>query len=228
MPEVAGLTRHAIKLVLAAIACAGCGSAQPAATQSAAPRVDHVATLDDLLGDWRPVPYQLTPAVLAAVDRACRESIGQDMVAGARIAVADARGEGVIQLWYEAPEGWTGSCIDTELRADGTFRFPGSYGSGGSGNVGRILQPTELVLVDRSEVSHGPNMTRSYVGGRFGPAIVRVQIQRPGLVPVEASVGNGWFGAWVEGKFGPGTVVRGLNGKGVQLQLIEVPAWPAR
>ncbi len=211
------MTRHAINIALAAIVFAGCGSPEPVATEGAAQPVRRVATIAEVRGQWRSVPYQLDPAVVAAADRACRESLALDMPAGAHVVVADARGEGVIQLWYEAPNSGVANCNDVEVHEDGTFV---AMGGGGTGFMpGPVLRPTELVVTDQS--GSGRPITRSYLGGRLGPAIVRVQILRPGLVPVEASVANGWFGGWVEGQFAPGTVVRGFDAIGQQV--IQVP-----
>jgi hypothetical protein len=219
MPEVARrVARHSIKVAFAAIFFAGCGSPEPVATDP----VERVATLLEVRGPWRAVPYQLSPAALAAADRACRESLAPTMPAGAQVVVADARGEAVVQLWYEAPNGGFASCNDVQIREDGTFG-PGS--GGGTGFMGMpwpVLQPTEIVVTDRT--ASGRPITRSYVAGRFGPAIVGVQILRPGLVPVEASVANGWFGAWVEGEFAGGTAFRGFDAIGQQL--IDVPLAP--
>lgn len=208
--------RHSIaarlRAMLVGLLLTGCGSTAPRdAVPTTAPLVRE-GTLADVVGPWQQVPFRLPPGATVAADRACRESIGIDFPADAELAVVDARGGRVVQLWYAGPNGASASCSDVELQADGSWAALGGTGAGHMGNGWPELGATDIVLTDNG--SSGRPITRSYLAGRLGSDIATVRLLLPGQLPLQATVGNGWWGAWVNGEFPARTVIQGLNAAG--------------
>ena len=136
------------------------------------------------------------------------------------VAVADARGAGFVQLWYAGLPGNFGSCNDVTLNRDGSWTALGGGGYGQFEQGWPVLVATGIQVTDHS--SSGRPVLRSYLAGRIGQAIVAVRLVRPGQIPVEAAVANGWWGLWVEGAFPPGTVVRGFGASGQPLAEVVI------
>lgn len=162
---------------------------------------DHLA---QLRGDWQATPMPLDPAVVVAAERACRaEGVPAGAPAGApglqgitpahTLRVADARGEGIITLIFASPNG-SATCL-REI-GDGVL-LPGSGGSTSGGDAPLPLEPDEVRVTGSS--SMGGAEMQSTVEGEVGANVAFVRIVVDG-VPIDASVGGGWFTAWWPGE----------------------------
>jgi hypothetical protein len=207
-----GMPSVRVLLPLAAAILIGCGSPAPSSDAPRPAPVVREATIKEVLGPWQAAPFRLPPGFILGADQACRRDLAADLPAGIVIAVADARGAGVVQLWYVGPNGASATCNDLTLGPDGSWVWMGGGSTGHQGAEWPAIAANAIVITDDSAA--GRPITRSYLAGRSGAAIVAVRILRPGLIPVEASVANAWWGAWVEGAFPPQTVIRGYGAAG--------------
>ena len=98
------------KLAMVTLLLGACGESEPE------PVPVRPASLADLTGPWRPVPFQLDPEIRSRVEQGCRRDL--QMPPGSSAAVIDARGAGVVTV----PRGnrgltWThGCCRDGRSR----------------------------------------------------------------------------------------------------------------
>jgi hypothetical protein len=162
------------------------------------------------LGPWSPKPFDLDPGLVAAVDRACRASLAP-FPAGAELVVADARGEGLVQAYFYGPNGAWARCDNVTVAADGGVR---AAGGGKSITVPGPLRPLGRFELEIGEYGSSSPPPSSYVYGRAGSGIVRVEIGGPSLPLFEASLANGWFAAWVPAMWPSVWTARGLDANG--------------
>ena len=162
------------------------------------------------LGPWSPTPFDLDPALLAAVDRACRASLAP-FPAGAELVVADARGEGLVQAYFVGPNGAWARCDNVMVAADGEVR---ADGGGKSITVEGPLRPLGRLELEVGQSGSSSPPPSSFVYGRVGADIVRVVIDGPSQQLIEASLANGWFVAWVPATWPAVWFVRGLDANG--------------
>ena len=181
----------------------------PIETASAIPIAKTTPTAAQV-GPWSPKPFDLDPALLAAVDRSCRASLAP-FPAGAELVVADARGEGLVQAYFAGPNGAWARCDNVMLAMDGEVRAAG----GGKSITAAPLPPLDGAELEVTESGGSSPPDVSYVYGRVGADIVRVVIDGPSLPRLEASLANGWFAAWVPRMWPSVWWVRGLDASGV-------------
>lgn len=154
-----------------------------------APRV---ATLADLMGPWRPEPFALDPAFVAAVGAACRREI--ELGAGSQPTIIDARGASVVTVGMKGVE--SGRCSALEVDRDGSLVGAGG-GWRGMPAEEPVLAPGTLAGIEVDFVGGGDLRNAGpSVNGRVGPGIVRVEIVTLDGGTVLASLQNGRFAAW--------------------------------
>ena len=118
---------------------------------------------------------------------------------GAVISVIDARGAGELELYYSASlsGGWA-TC--TQMGVDRLGNVKAGRGHAVSGGSGEQLQPFKLQFEDFRWSGEPPGPIKaSWLVGRAGPGITRVEIRSPGRPTIDASIANGWWTAWSPG-----------------------------
>src|SRR5262245_6418996 len=189
--------------VVIGLVSAACGESDPAPTVVPAPE----ATTVELVGDWRPTPYRLAPAMRDRIGQACITAL--DAPRGTRAAVVDARGAGVATVRLTGVR--AGACEAMLISPGGET---GMIGGGYWGEEEKALPPPQqLGGITRGKVIGGPyqgNDPPDTIGwsvtGRAGAGIDVVTVEwfpdrREGLpLPdctlTSATVSDGWFSAW--------------------------------
>jgi hypothetical protein len=168
-----------------------------ATTESASPSAaGEVPDAGLILGAWRPEPVPIPASLVPKVDQACRANLGRDFPAGATLALIDARGGGVVQAYFASADGAWASCTHMVVDPLGGV----SAGRGHAVSAGGLadLTPFELEFTDFTWSSDHP-ITASYLVGRAGAGVARVEIRSPGQPSILASSANGWWAAWIHG-----------------------------
>ena len=177
-----------------------------------------------ILGAWRAEPVPIPPNLVPRVDQACRANLGADLPAGAVISLIDARGGGVLQTYYYASVsgGWA-SCTDMAVdRLGGVSAERFHAVSGGT----EELDPLELEFTDFNWSGDDP-ITASYLVGRSGAGIARVEIRSPGQPSIVASSANGWWAAWTPGPMPARWSIVAVDALGREVDAVEgVPQDP--
>lgn len=155
--------------------------------------IDGSASAMRLNDPWQPTPMRPAAALLAEADRVCRADMNVPGDVG--LLVADARGGGMLQLYYGSPDGRSAECNGIFIRPDGTVQ-PGGGGSNGLSMPWLPIGVNALEVVSSGGSSGGATV-ESHRAGRAGTAVSRVLVWVQDLAePVEASVANGWWAAW--------------------------------
>lgn len=190
---------------------------RPAATATPAPTLD-VATLGPIRGAWRFEPLPVPAGLVPGLDEACRENLQGDLPIDATITLIDARGKGVLGVYYETPTVFA-SCRAMEVNARGQVApGPGHMESGASRHD---LGPQELEFTDFTWNFDRRPIDASYLVGRAGSAIARVEIRSPAGRTIVPSLGNGWWAVWVPGPMPVTWGIVGLDGLGRVVDTIE-------
>lgn len=132
-------------------------------------------------------------------------------------------GEGMVHLIYAREDGHMGTCEATVGRDGQIHTEPTSATEPGQVIEDPPLEPTEL------RVWGGSSNTRSAssedwwreIMGMAGSEIHRVVAQVPGLPPVVASLGGGWFTLWHPVDSDWGYQLVGLDNAGNEVALIQ-------
>ena len=168
-------------------------SALPSASASASVEAPLAAAI---FGAWRPEPVAVPPILVPRVDQACRALLGADAPAGVILTIIDARGEGELQAYYASPSGAWASC--TSMVVDRLGGVSGERFHIVSGGGQDDLEPLELEFTDFNWSGEKP-IRASFLVGRAGAGVARVEIQSPGRPSTVASLANGWWAAWTQG-----------------------------
>lgn len=214
-------------IVLAALILAGCGAGTPSGGEvpSAVAAGSHPAAgaSGGPWGPWQAEPMPVGAATQAAVDRACREPVGdrpEPMIGPTfRLAVVDARGEGILQAMFIQPGGQTASCEDIELAADGSVTWPGMASRDDTPQP--TLGPFDFRSAGGSSVGSPPGSNsgaiRSISYGAAGPGIASIIVDVPGPGRATASLANGAWVVWWPGAWPPGSRITALNAAGISV-----------
>jgi hypothetical protein len=171
-----------------------------------------------ILGKWRAEPVPIPPNLAPAVDRACRANLGPDLPDGAVISVIDARGQGVVLAYYASDNGGWGSCAP--MFVDPAGRVSAERGHVVSAHQVDALGPRELEFTDFNWCCDAP-ITASYLVGRAGGGITRVEIRSPGRASIVTSSANGWWAAWTPGPVPAPWRIVALDALGREVDVIE-------
>jgi len=181
------------------------------------------ASLADLTGPWRPVPFQLDPVIRSRVEQGCRGDL--QMPPGSSAAVIDARGASVATVRMKGPN--PGSCYALEISAAGEVTGAGAGWRADGPEKLPVLGASELGPIDKQTVAGGNLKIEGWsLTGRAGPEITSVVVEPMNHMAVIATVENGWFAAWWPARPGepardgarwPPFVVRAFNAFGVLL-----------
>jgi hypothetical protein len=150
----------------------------------------------DLRQAWSEFPLEVADVVIEEGLAVCRRESGFDLE-GARVASADARGEGRIDLVVVAPSGATRCGLNV---------VAGGLGFSDGGEMVDLLHDpaadaagaARLRGVDHSSETpvNGARTSRTVAVGQAPTASVAVDLELTGGRRVRASVNNGWFSAW--------------------------------
>ena len=172
---------------------------------------------EQVRGPWSLTPFPLPQDVIAVIDVACRGEDGFPQ--GVELQVVDARGMGLIQAYYDRADGFTRTCNDMTVTFDGVIEQGWGTGSD-AGEPMPVLDPSEIAAFHHTALGDTPH-TASHLGGIAGSSIARVELHRTGEAPIVASLGNGWFAAWVIGDFGRATI-HGFDAAGTEVASVEL------
>jgi hypothetical protein len=168
----------------------------------------------ELVGPWLPVPLALPGTLIDDVDLTCRGSF-PDFPQDAELVVIDVRGAGKVEAQYAGPKRVTAACNGMTIDTSGAV-------AGGGGGTGFGEAEWDVLPAHELEQHGGYGSAEaSSATGRVGPGIAKVLIAVPGLVPITASLANGWYLAWWPADRRPGSKVLGLDTLG-QI-VIEAP-----
>jgi hypothetical protein len=200
----------AFSIVVAAAGCSGETAVQSASTAANPAQIPNPEAAPlvppELWAPWQPNPIPLNVALLRAVDRECRLSMVP--FPAAQLVVVDARGEGLLQAQFAAPNGAEAFCMDMTVDQQGRVHAMGG-GSTGGGDAARLLGPLEMESRG-GMATGGPganDILRSVTSGRVGQGISSVAILVPGQGQMTAALANGWYVAWWPGPWPNGTKV---------------------
>ncbi|MET0565165.1 MAG: hypothetical protein ABW021_01805 [Acidimicrobiia bacterium] len=167
-------------------------SSAPASTSSS---IAQTATVDDLTGEWQPMPFTISDAALQQMDEQC---LSDDfMPSGMARVVADARGEGRIDLIYAREDRHNGTCVATV-----TSQGIEAHSTSATVEFEPVTEPpmgaTGLKVWggETSPGSASPEDWYQSMMGEAGTGIHQVIVQVPGMPPIVASLGGGWFTFW--------------------------------
>lgn len=209
----------AILVALLLAACAPTASGPPTEAPDG-------AIAAQLFGPWSANPFGVPPAIAAAVDGACRtfqRDADMDFQPGQAMVVIDVRGAGVAQVWYAGPNGVSASCQDVTLDPAQAAAVLGGGSSSSGGGPQVAVAPNSILVIDRiGSGVPGVPVEKSYVSGKVGAGITRVQIEQPGRAPVVATIGRGWFAAWFPGEWAPRSFVVGYDVLGIEQAREEI------
>ena len=121
-----------------------------------------------ILGRWRAEPVQVPPNLAGRADQACREVFGRDVPGGAVLALIDARGEGVLDVYYGGAGGSWASCTHMVVGPLGGVR--GERGHIVSFEGTEVPAPLKIAFIDFTWSSQRP-ITASYLVGWAGAAV---------------------------------------------------------
>lgn len=190
-----------------------------ATTESASPSAAGERPITGpILGAWRPEPVPISPDLVAQVDQACRANLGRDFPAGATLALIDARGGGVVQAYFASPDGAWASC--THMVVDPLGGVSAERGHVVSAGGLRDLEPLQLEFTDFTWSSDHP-ITASYLVGRAGAGVARVEIRSPGQPSILASSANGWWAAWIHGPMPAGWRIVALDAVDLEVDSVD-------
>ncbi len=211
MRKIPGYARAAL---VALVVAAGCAGAE--APEQLPPAAPAVATLEQLLGPWQPTPLTPGATLIAAADAACRAFTRPQ----GPLVLADARGGGVVQVFYVGANGDASEC--NQMRISPTGSVDAHSGGGTSrGEPFPAIDPLGLEVVGggSSTVANGEPISAATFG-RAGAGIARVQVEVAGQPPIVATLANGWFAAWWPGP--PHGTVVGLDGGGMVVARLPI------
>jgi len=192
-------------ILIGLTAVAACQSTDPssapgsprATTESASPSAAvELPNAGLILGAWRPEPVPIPANLVPKVDQACRANLGRDFPAGATLVLIDARGGGEVQAYFASADGAWASC--THMVVDPLGGVSAERGHVVSAGGLNDLQPLKLEFTEFTWSSDHP-ITASYLVGRAGAGVARVEIRSPGQPSILASSANGWWAAWIHG-----------------------------
>jgi hypothetical protein len=198
----------AVALALAvALAVGACdavseATASPSASTDVVVNQPPVAVEAQILGPWQATPFRLPAQTIARVDAACRASMPEFPV-NVQLVILDARGEGMVQLYYANGIGDSAECNDVAIRRNGEI-VPQGGGGVGHGLPLRPLRPDELEIF--SQTGNGRPIVASQLAGRVGASIVRVMLRTKDGKLAQASLDRGWFAVWFPGDVSGGFV----------------------
>jgi hypothetical protein len=184
------------RLALAALALVvtACEANAVAPTTVTASTTALPATVDDLRGEWRAEPLIVSEAALQEMDEDCLAAFPLFPPGLSRV-VADARGEGRIQLVYAREDRQHAVC-EAIVRSDGFQVEPRSASA--EPVTDPPLAPTEIRPHGGGSSPGGTPPGERWYGilGEAGSEIHQVVAHVTGLPPVVASLGGGWFSLW--------------------------------
>ena len=133
------------------------------------------------------------------------------------MTLIDARGGGVLQSFYESADGAWASCTPMFVDAGG---LSGEGGHAVSAGGLQDLAPLDIEFTDFNWSGDAP-ITASYLVGRAGADVARVEIQSPGQPSIVASTANGWWAAWRPGPMPSRWRIVALVGFGSEVDIID-------
>jgi hypothetical protein len=174
----------ALTMAVALLLC-GCGDS----TESIVP----AARVAELSGPYLAEPYRaFDQALLARVDEECAASNPGDRL---ELVLVDGRGGGRLLLVYDGANGASAECFTTiETNGDVFLESTGTSSDGGANLPG----PLEVRPMSGGS-SSGPNAW-SYLHGRVGSDISRIELELPNGDRITASSSGGRFAGWWPGE----------------------------
>jgi hypothetical protein len=191
-------------LLLVAALGAGCAEPEPEPSQ---------IVVHDLGEPYQLQPFAVDPIVIAEARRRCADPQMGMAPAGAGLVVVDARGDNRLLLLFAGP-GVDGQCF---LRREPNGQLQSEGGGSGMGDIDPAPGPNELI--DRGGGSQtstgidGKEVSLTYLIGRAGLNIARVEIVLSGGATLQASLNAGWYGLWWPG-LETHTSIRGFDAAG--------------
>jgi hypothetical protein len=210
--------------LLGVAACQSTGpSSAPGSPRSSAEPASPSVTVElplagPIFGGWLPEPVPIPPNLVPPVDQACRANLGPDFPTRATLALIDARGGGVVQAYYASADGAWASC--THMVVDALGGVAAERGHIVSAGGLHDLEPLELEFTDFTWSSDHP-ITASYLVGRAGAGVTRVEIRTPGQQLIVASSANGWWAAWIPGPMPARWRIVALDGVGRDVDTVD-------
>lgn len=195
------------------------GSPTTSAPSETAPAAVDPTLVASLLGPWQAEPLPIPLNFVPRVDQACRANLAADLPVGAVLTVIDARGGGVLQAFYASATGGWASCTPMFLDPLGGVKAERGH-IVGAGAIVEVLDPLELEFVEFTW-SGEPRITASYLVGRAGAGVARVEIRSPGQPSVVASSANGWWAAWTPGPLPARWRIVALDALGRDVDTVE-------
>ena len=197
--------RRRLLLGLIAALAVGCAEAEPDPS---------FLVVHDLAEPYQAAPFAIDARLVAEAERICRDPQMQTVPAGAQLVVVDARGDNRLLLLFGGP-GVDGQCF---LRRERNGQLQSEGGGSGMGNIDPPPGPNELR--DRGGGSQtsvgidGKEVSLTYLVGRAGVNIARVDVVLASGTTLQASLNGGWYGLWWPG-LESNVSVRGFDAAGL-------------
>lgn len=153
-----------------------------------APLPPPIASLDDLRGPWREMPYTLDPAVTEDALRRC--SIAFPDLGLQTTAVVDGRGGGLLHGLFIGRGGELTECPNLVVSADGGLGLR----EGGVVRPAPDLSDAGDIAVISSRSGRDTWAEGSFVFGRAGESVASVVVESAGK-RIVATLSDGWFAA---------------------------------
>lgn len=206
----------ALVVVVAVMGCDGVGRRGEPSPSPVAPSrpVESIRVTDAAyLGPWLASPLPIGLDLTIRIKDACQQA---GDLGGYTLAVVDARGEGMVQTIWGAPDRRTATC-DLRLTADGRLE-PGTVSTAPNAG-GPAMLPTQIwAWRGWSEAANpGEPAPSSGLGGSAGAGIAALVLKTPGHQDVAPALAGGAWSVWVPWDLNAGATLVAFDASGSQV-----------